>query len=196
MEDPLHLVYVLQPEPTEFPAIHCWSAWHSVFCSLPASQRAVALKLGIDERCEQEKVSWEKLLICIRSFICPCSGSCLEGLPQQPAGHHIYSTVLQRTATKLFFKDRTASLSYRIYCNGLTFWRHVTEHGMLRKNEGSQGIIMALLALRQVHPEVHWQQLRRHSGLQAPRALCCSYCCHWPAVRTACMGGGGVLGPA
>lgn len=57
MEDPLHLIYVLQPEPAEFPAIHCWSSWHRVLCSLPASQRAVALKLGVDERCEQKKVS-------------------------------------------------------------------------------------------------------------------------------------------
>lgn len=50
-EDPLHLVYVLQPDPPEFEAIHCWTAWHGMFCSLPASHRAVAALLGIEERC-------------------------------------------------------------------------------------------------------------------------------------------------
>lgn len=64
VEDPLHLVYVLQPEPAEFPAIHCWSAWHSAFCSLPAPQRAVASRLGIDERCEQGVLLWYESLIC------------------------------------------------------------------------------------------------------------------------------------
>lgn len=50
-EDPLHLVYMLQPDPPEFEAIHCWTAWHGMFCSLPASHRAVAALLGIEERC-------------------------------------------------------------------------------------------------------------------------------------------------
>ncbi|KAK9826374.1 hypothetical protein WJX81_004727 [Elliptochloris bilobata] len=50
VEDSLHLVYILQPEPADFTAIHCWTAWHSLFCSLPASQRGVASRLGIDER--------------------------------------------------------------------------------------------------------------------------------------------------
>lgn len=50
-EDPLHLVYTLQLELPEFAAIHCWTTWHGMFRSLPASQRAVAALLGVEERC-------------------------------------------------------------------------------------------------------------------------------------------------
>jgi hypothetical protein len=50
-EEPLHLVFVLQRAAPEFPAIHSWAAWHSAFARLPASQRAVAAMVGIEERC-------------------------------------------------------------------------------------------------------------------------------------------------
>ena len=70
VEEPLHLVYILQPEPAEFPAIHCWSAWHSLFCSLPASQRVVASRLGIEERCAHTSPSFYP--VAAHAFRGPC----------------------------------------------------------------------------------------------------------------------------